>query len=46
MAGNRIEYTIGFKTDTSSLDKLKKSLDGINKLSSRDLMNFNNTGLS
>lgn len=41
MAKNRIEYTIGFKTDTSGLDSLKRSLDEIKKLTPSEYMKIN-----
>lgn len=41
MANNRIDMTVGLKVDKSGLTQLKKSLQDIQNLTTRDLMNIN-----
>ena len=41
MATNRIDMTVGLKVDKSGLNQLKKSLQDIQNLTTRDLMNIN-----
>lgn len=41
MANNRIDMTVGLKVDKSGLSQLKKSLQDIQGLTTRDLMNIN-----
>ena len=41
MANNRVDMTVGLKVDKSGLNQLKKSLQDIQGLTTRDLMNIN-----